>query len=259
MLALIRLQRKFLRLNLSMSMQQHSKILLKNVVIFRLNLTKIEASSGKDSEEYANKKKELDALNETFKSQKTKVEELSSAVSEQMNSYETDADSFTQYKDEYVAGTNAMTAATKALANAQDNTGIDTTNLDIFSEKIKQIKNDIDNGDSQQSDWKTFNGLDAFSGMSGEAIINIDKDSSHQTETETAALEKLHKTADENKISFESLIGVFESFGLVQISNSAAADDYADKLEKQWASSIIFNQHTKPVLAPLKNTTSMGT
>lgn len=198
----------------------------------QVELDQIEASSGKDSEEYANKKKELDALNETFESQKTKVEELSTAVSEQMGNYKTDADSFAQYKDEYVAGTNAMTEATKALANAQDNTGIDTTNLDIFSEKIKQIKNDIDNGDSQQSDWKTFNGLDAFSGMSGEAIINIDKDSSHQTETETAALEKLHKTADENKISFESLIGVFESFGLVQISNSATADDYADKLEK---------------------------
>ena len=198
----------------------------------QVELDQIEASSGKDSKEYANKKKELDALNETFESQKTKVEELSTAVSEQMGNYKTDADSFAQYKDEYVAGTNAMTEATKALANAQDNTGIDTTNLDIFSEKVKQIKNDIDNGDSQQSDWKTFNGLDAFDGMSGEAIINIDKDSSHQTETETAALEKLHKTADENKISFESLIGVFESFGLVQISNSAAADDYADKLEK---------------------------
>ena len=165
-------------------------------------------------------------------SETEKVEELSSAVSEQMDGYETDADSFAQYKDEYVAGTNAMTAATKALADAQDSTGIDTTNLDIFSEKVKQIKNDIDNGDSQQSDWKIFNGLDAFGGMTGEAIINIDKDSSHQTETETAALEKLHKTADENKISFESLIGVFESFGLVQISNSATADDYADKLEK---------------------------
>lgn len=164
--------------------------------------------------------------------EKTKIEELSSVVSEQMSNYSTDADNFDQYKDEYVTGTNAMTAATKALADAQDSTGIDTTNLDIFSEKVKQIKNDIDNGDSQQSDWKTFNGLDAFSGMSGEAIINIDKDSSHQTETETAALEKLHKTADENKISFESLIGVFESFGLVQISNSATADDYADKLEK---------------------------
>lgn len=198
----------------------------------QVELGQIEASSGKDSKEYANKKKELDALNETFESQKTKVEELSTAVSEQMGNYKTDADSFAQYKDEYVAGTNAMTEATKALANVQDNTGIDTTNLDIFSEKIKQIKNDIDNGDSQQSDWKTFNGLDAFDGMSGEAIINIDKDSSHQTETETAALEKLHKTADENKISFESLIGVFESFGLVQISNSATADDYADKLEK---------------------------
>nr|DAK68404.1 MAG TPA: hypothetical protein [Caudoviricetes sp.] len=198
----------------------------------QVELDQIEASSGKDSKEYANKKKELDALNEAFESQKTKVEELSTAVSEQMGNYKTDADSFAQYKDEYVAGTNAMTAATKALANAQDNTGIDTTNLDIFSEKVKQIKNDIDNGDSQQSDWKTFNGLDAFSGMSGEAIINIDKDSSHQTETETAALEKLHKTADENKISFESLIGVFESFGLVQISSSATADDYADKLEK---------------------------
>ena len=164
--------------------------------------------------------------------EKTKIEELSSAVSKQMSNYSADADNFDQYKDEYITGTNAMTAATKALANAQDSTGIDTTNLDIFSEKVKQIKNDIDNGDSQQSDWKTFNGLDAFSGMSGEAIINIDKDSSHQTETETAALEKLHKTADENKISFESLIGVFESFGLVQISNSATADDYADKLEK---------------------------
>ena len=184
------------------------------------------ATAGKeDTQEY--KDNEAAIVSET-----EKVEELSSAVSEQMDGYETDADSFARYKDEYVTGTNAMTAATKALANAQDNTGIDTTNLDIFSEKVKQIKNDIDNGDSQQSDWKTFNGLDAFSGMTGEAIINIDKDSSHQTETETAALEKLHKTADENKISFESLIGVFESFGLVQISNSATADDYADKLEK---------------------------
>ena len=184
------------------------------------------ATAGKeDTQEYKDNEAAITAETE-------KVEGLSSAVSKQMDSYETDADSFAKYKDEYVAGTNAMTEATKALANAQDNTGIDTTNLDIFSEKIKQIKNDIDNGDSQQSDWKTFNGLDAFSGMSGEAIINIDKDSSHQTETETAALEKLHKTADENKISFESLIGVFESFGLVQISNSAAADDYADKLEK---------------------------
>ena len=184
------------------------------------------ATAGKeDTQEYKDNEAAITAETQ-------KVEGLSSAVSEQMDGYETDADSFAQYKDKYVAGTNAMTAATKALADAQDDTGIDTTNFDIFSEKVKQIKNDIDNGDSQQSDWKIFNGLDAFSGMTGEAIVNIDKDSSHQTEAETAALEKLHKTADENKISFESLIGVFESFGLVQISNSATADNYADKLEK---------------------------
>lgn len=184
------------------------------------------ATAGKeDTQEY--KDNEAAITSET-----EKIKTLSAAVSENMNDYETDADSFAKYKNEYVAGTNAMSAATKALANAQDNLGVDTTNLDIFSEKVKQIKNDIDNGDSQQSDWKMFNGLDAFGGMTGEAIINIDKDSSHQTEAEAAALENLHKTADENKISFESLIGVFESFGLVQISNSATADDYADKLEK---------------------------
>lgn len=203
------------------SLNEHSDYL------YQLVQKRREMAAAGEEETQAYKDNEVE-----IEKEKTKIEELSSAVSENMNSYETDADSFVQYKDEYVAGTNAMTAATKALADAQDSTGIDTTNLDIFSEKVKQIKNDIDNGDSQQSDWKTFNGLDAFSGMSGEAIINIDKDSSHQTETETAALEKLHKTADENKISFESLIGVFESFGLVQISNSATADDYADKLEK---------------------------
>lgn len=198
----------------------------------QVELDQIEVSSGKDSKEYANKKKELDALNETFESQKSKVEELSTAVSEQMGNYKTDADSFAQYKDEYVAGTNAMTAATKALANAQGDTTVDTTNLDIFSEKVRQIKNDMDNGDSQQSDWKMFNGLGAFSGMTGESIINIDKDTANQTDAEKTALEKLHQVADDNKISFENLIGVFEAFGIIQTSNASSADSYAEQLEK---------------------------
>ena len=198
----------------------------------QVELDQIEASSGKDSKEYANKKKELNALNETFESQKSKVEELSTAVSEQIGNYKTDADSFAQYKDEYVAGTNAMTAATKALANAQGDTTVDTTNLDIFSEKVRQIKNDMDNDDSQQSDWKMFNGLGAFSGMTGESIINIDKDTTNQTDAEKAALEKLHQVADDNKISFENLIGVFEAFGIIQTSNASSADSYAEQLEK---------------------------
>lgn len=184
------------------------------------------ATTGKeDTQEY--KDNEAAITSET-----EKVETLSAAVSEQMNGYETDADSFAQYKDEYVAGTNAMTAATKALANAQGDTTVDTTNLDIFSEKIRQIKNDMDNGDSQQSDWEMFNGLGAFSGMTGESIINIDKDTTNQTDAEKAALEKLHQVADDNKISFENLIGVFEAFGIIQTSNASAADSYAEQLEK---------------------------
>lgn len=183
------------------------------------------ATAGKeDTQEYKDNEAAITAETQ-------KIEELSSAVSEQMDGYETDADSFAQYKDEYVAGTNAMTSATKALANAQDDTGIDTTNLDIFARKVKEIKNDMDNGDSQQSDWKMFQGLDAFSGMTGEAVLNIDNDSAHQTEAESTALEKLHAVADENKISFEGLIGIFETFGLLQVSNSSAADNYAEQLE----------------------------
>lgn len=184
------------------------------------------ATAGKeDTQEY--KDNEAAIASET-----EKVEGLSSAVSKQMDSYETDADSFAQYKDEYVAGTNAMTAATKALANAQGDTSIDTTNLDIFSEKVRQIKNDIDNGDSKQSDWEMFNGLGAFSGMTGESIINIDKDTANQTDAEKTALEKLHQVADDNKISFENLIGVFEAFGIIQTSNASSADSYAEQLEK---------------------------
>lgn len=184
------------------------------------------ATAGKeDTQEY--KDNEAAIISET-----EKVETLSAAVSEQMNGYETDADSFAQYKDEYVAGTNAMTAATKALANAQGDTTVDTTNLDIFSEKVRQIKNDMDNGDSQQSDWKMFNGLGAFSGMTGESIINIDKDTTNQTDAEKTALEKLHQVADDNKISFENLIGVFEAFGIIQTSNASEADSYAEQLEK---------------------------
>lgn len=184
------------------------------------------ATAGKeDTQEYKDNEAAITA-------ETKKVEELSSAVSEQMDGYETDADSFSQYKDEYVAGTNAMTAATKALANAQGDTGIDTTNLDIFSEKVRQIKNDMDNGDSKQSDWKMFNGLDAFSGMTGESIISIDKDTTNQTDAEKTALEKLHQVADDNKISFENLIGVFEAFGIIQTSNASSANSYAEQLEK---------------------------
>ena len=198
-----------------------------------VELDQIEASSGKDSKEYANKKKELDALNETFESQKTKVEKLSTAVSEQMGNYKTDADSFAKYKDEYVAGTNAMTAATKALANAQDDTSVDTTNVDIFAEKVSAVKASMSRRGTNDSKGNSYVGaVNEFSGMTGDAVLNIDADTEHQTEAESNALKILHETADKAHISFGDLIGVFEQFGFLQVSNAEAANNYASQLEE---------------------------
>lgn len=199
----------------------------------QVELDQIEASSGKDSKEYANKKKELDALNETFESQKTKVEELSTAVSEQMGNYSTDADNFDQYKDEYVTGTNAMTAATKALANAQDDTSVDTANVDIFAEKVSAVKASMSRRGTNDSKGNSYVGaVNEFSGMTGDAVLNIDADTEHQTEAESNALKILHETADKAHISFGDLIGVFERFGFLQVSNAEAANNYASQLEE---------------------------
>ena len=199
----------------------------------QIELDQIEVSSGKDSKAYANKKKELDALNETFESQKTKVEELSSAVSEQMGNYSPDADNFDQYKDEYVAGTNAMTAATKALADAQDDTSVDTTNVDIFAEKVSAVKASMSRRGTNDSKGNSYIGaVNEFSGMTGDAVLNIDADTEHQTEAESNALKILHETADKAHISFGDLIGVFEQFGFLQVSNAEAANNYASQLEE---------------------------
>lgn len=199
----------------------------------QIELDQIEVSSGKDSKAYANKKKELDALNETFESQKTKVEELSTAVSEQMGNYSTDADNFDQYKDEYVAGTNAMTAATKALADAQDDTSVDTTNVDIFAEKVSAVKASMSRRGTNDSKGNSYiSAVNEFSGMTGDAVLNIDADTEHQTEAESNALKILHETADKAHISFGDLIGVFEQFGFLQVSNAEAANNYASQLEE---------------------------
>ena len=199
----------------------------------QIELDQIEVSSGKDSKAYANKRKELDALNETFESQKTKVEELSNAVSEQMGNYSTDADNFDQYKDEYVAGTNAMTAATKALADAQDDTSVDTTNVDIFAKKVSAVKASMSRRGTNDSKGNSYIGaVNEFSGMTGDAVLNIDADTEHQTEAESNALKILHETADKAHISFGDLIGVFEQFGFLQVSNAEAANNYASQLEE---------------------------
>ena len=185
------------------------------------------ATAGKeDTQEY--KDNEAAITSET-----EKIKTLSAAVSENMNGYETDADSFAQYKDEYVAGTNAMTAATKALANAQDDTGVDTTNVDIFAEKVGAVKASMSRRGTKDSKGNAYVGaVNEFSGMTGEAVLNIDADTEHQTEAESNALKILHETADNAHISFEALIGVFEQFGFLQVSNAEAANNYASQLEE---------------------------
>lgn len=165
--------------------------------------------------------------------EKTKIEELSSAVSEQMGNYSTDADNFDQYKDEYVAGTNAMTAATKALADAQDDTSVDTTNVGIFAEKVSAVKASMSRRGTNDSKGNSYVGaVNEFSGMTGDAVLNIDADTEHQTEAESNALKILHETADKAHISFGDLIGVFEQFGFLQVSNAEAANNYASQLEE---------------------------
>lgn len=204
------------------SLQEHATA-LNNLIDKRREL----ATAGKeDTQEY--KDNEAAITSET-----EKVEELSSAVSENMNGYKTDADSFTQYKDEYVAGTNAMTAATKALANAQGDTSIDTTNVDIFAEKVSAVKASMSRRGTNDSKGNSYVGaVNEFSGMTGDAVLNIDADTEHQTEAESNALKILHETADKAHISFGDLIGVFEQFGFLQVSNAEAANNYASQLEE---------------------------
>lgn len=204
------------------SLQEHTAA-LNELVDKRREL----ATAGK---EYTQEYKDNEAA---ITSETEKIRTLSAAVSENMNGYETDADSFAQYKDEYVAGTNAMTVATKALANAQDDTGVDTTNVDIFAEKVGVVKASMSRRGTKDSKGNAYVGaVNEFSGMTGEAVLNIDADTEHQTEAESNALKILHETADKAHISFEALIGVFEQFGFLQVSNSEAANNYASQLEE---------------------------
>ena len=199
----------------------------------QVELDQVEASSGKDSKEYANKKKELDALNETFKSQKTKVEELSSAVSKQMDGYKTDADSFAQYKDEYVAGTNAMTAATKALANANDDVGVSTTNYDILLQKVRSAKNEIDNGTEDRKGYGYVRALDTLtsSGLeTGDDIRELSMVPANQTKEQADAIAVLQKTADDAHVTLDQFISALESVGLISVRDTSKVKSLSDAM-----------------------------
>lgn len=191
----------------------------------QIELDQIEVSSGKDSKAYANKKKELDALNETFKSQKTTVEELSSAVSEQMNNYSTDADNFDQYKDEYVAGTNAITDATKALADANDDVKISTTAYDILLQKMQATKNLSSTPYASAVKTLKASGLET-----GDDIRELSAVPANQTKAQAEAIKVLENAAKDAGVTLDQFVSALETVGLVTVRDSSKVKSLSDAM-----------------------------
>lgn len=175
------------------------------------------ATAGKeDTQEY--KDNEAAITSET-----EKVKALSSAVSENMSGYETDADSFAKYKNEYVAGTNAMTAATKALANANDDVGESASNYETLLQKMKAAKADVDNGDSERTDYRYMSAVDSLkrSGITtGDQILTLSHDFSKGTDQQKTAIAMLREEAAKAKLSIEDYVHGLEEMG--EVSTTAA-------------------------------------
>ncbi len=161
--------------------------------------------------------------------EKKKVGELSSAVSEQADKYETDVDNFDQYKDEYVGCTDAIKAAAAAIKNANDGLDVDTTNLDVLKKKIQDIQEQIANGDGKvkgtnRNDYGYLNAVDTLksSGVTtGEDILNLASNRSSQTDEQSKAIATLRKEAKDAKVSLAEYISVLEQTG--EISTKVAS------------------------------------
>lgn len=200
----------------------------------QLELNKIAVSNGKDSKEYKKQKEELDGLNKTFDEQKAKVEELSKAVSEQMSGYDTNADNFAQYKDEYVAGTNAMTAATKALANANDDVGISTTNYDILLQKMQATKNLMDRRNKDTSNNNPYTGavktLKASGLETGDDIRELSAVPANQTKAQAEAIKVLENAAKDAGVTLDQFVSALETVGLVAVRDSSKVKSLSDAM-----------------------------
>ena len=200
----------------------------------QLELDKIAVSNGKDSKEYKKQKEELDGLNKTFDEQKAKVEELSKAVSEQMSGYDTNADNFAQYKDEYVAGTNAMTAATKALANANDDVGISTTNYDILLQKMQATKNLMDRRNKDTSNSNPYTGavktLKASGLETGDDIRELSAVPANQTKVQAEAIKVLGNAAKDAGVTLDQFVSALETVGLVAVRDSSKVKSLSDAM-----------------------------
>lgn len=166
--------------------------------------------------------------------EKTKIEELSSAVSEQMSSYSTDADSFAQYKDEYVAGINAMTAGTKVLANANDDVKISTTAYDILLQKMQATKNLMDRRNKDTSNNNPYTGavktLKASGLETGDDIRELSAVPANQTKVQAEAIKVLENAAKDAGVTLDQFVSALETVGLVAVRNSNNVKSLSDAM-----------------------------
>lgn len=166
--------------------------------------------------------------------EKTKIEELSSAVSEQMSNYSTNADNFDQYKDEYVTGTNAMTVATKALANANDDVGISTTAYDILLQKMQATKNLMDRRNKDTSNSNPYTGavktLKASGLETGDDIRELSAVPANQTKAQAEAIKVLENAAKDAGVTLDQFISALEKVGLVTVRDSSKVKSLSDAM-----------------------------
>lgn len=194
---------------------------------------KLMSDENATDEERAQAKKNLEDEISLTNDAGTKVSELA-------DMYETDASKYGDVSSEVQECTDSMQGASDALERANNllngTTSVENTNLDAFKSKFKDVIEEIDNGYLSMQEaiaqYKDLSPLQAFGSMTGEAIINIDSDTAHQTEAEATALAKLHEIADANNISFEDLIGAFEQLGIVATSDTSRIANYATQLEE---------------------------
>lgn len=194
---------------------------------------KLMSDENATDEERAQAKKNLEDEISLTNDAGTKVSELA-------DMYETDASKYGDVSSEVQECTDSMQGVSDALERANNllngTTSVENTNLDAFKSKFKDVIEEIDNGYLSMQEaiaqYKDLSPLQAFGSMTGEAIINIDSDTAHQTEAEATALAKLHEIADANNISFEDLIGAFEQLGIVATSDTSGIANYATQLEE---------------------------
>lgn len=194
---------------------------------------KLMSDENATDEERAQAKKNLEDEISLTNDAGTKVSKLA-------DMYEADASKYGDVSAEVQECTDSMQGASDVLERANNllngTTSVENTNLDAFKSKFEDVIEEIDNGYLSMQEaitqYKEFSPLQAFGSMTGEAIINIDSDTAHQTEAEATALAKLHEIADANNISFEDLISAFEQLGIVATSDTSGIANYATQLEE---------------------------